>query len=145
MFSTCEDDIKNRVIVIAEDIDLRVLYGLKYANTLSNDVIVFGTFTNDENEQNLRLHWSKIKSDVPLVLRYSPDGGIIAPLLEFIHSSEYGIGADEIVTIVLPRLMVTKWWHRLLYSQASRYIERRLSEYKQIMVEVVHVQLEGGV
>lgn len=144
MFNTCEEEIKSRVIVIVEDIDLRASYGLKYAKTISEDLIVFTTFTNDEDEQNMRLHWSKLKADVPLVLRYSPDGGIITPLLNFLHSSEYGIGADEFVTIIIPRLVVARPWHKLLHNQSSRYMERRLSEYKHIVVEVVPVQLDDN-
>jgi hypothetical protein len=121
---------------------LRALTALEHARTISKDIIVFATFSNPKDEQTLQLYWHEMRPDFPLVLRYSPDGGILAPLLDFLHSAEYGIGADEVVAVILPRLIDTRWWHRFLDNHVNRYIERRLSEYKEIKVEVVPVQLD---
>jgi hypothetical protein len=136
------EDCKNRVIIIAEDIDLRVIQAIKYAKMVSDDITVFGCTASEEGEQNLRARWDKINTGIPFVLCCSQDGGIADLLLEFIRSTEYGCAPVKTVTVILPRLLATGWWGRLLDNHVSKYIERRLLEHKQIIVEVLPVRLE---
>jgi hypothetical protein len=142
MFGNSNRDSTQRVIIVANHIDVRVLYAIRYSRTISDNITVFGTLSDEADVLDLRLRWEKIGTGIPLVMRYMPDGGVVEPLLEFIQSDEYGCRPDEVVTVVLPRLVVTKWWQNLLHNHASSYIERRVSEYRQIKAVILPVQLE---
>jgi hypothetical protein len=142
VFGLLNRDSMQRIIIVANHIDVRVLYAIRYARIISDNITVFGTLSDEEEAQNLRLHWEKIGTGIPMVIRFIPDGGVVEPLLEFIQSDEYGCQPDDVVTVVLPRLIVTKWWQNLLHNHASRYIERRVSEYKQIKAVILPVQLD---
>lgn len=129
----------DRVIIIAEDIDLRVMKALQYAKTISDTITVFGVATEEKDDKDRFMVWAGMDTGVPYVLRFSPDGGIVDPLLDFIQSAEYGYWPDETVTVILPRLVENNWWHRLLDNHVSKYIERRLSQHKQIIVKILPI------
>jgi hypothetical protein len=133
---------KERVIVIIQDIDLRALTALRYAKTVSDDITVFCAVTNEADADSLQSHWEKLGTGIPLELNCRADGATVEPLLEFIRSDTFACQPDELITVLLPRLVVTKWWHRLLHNQDNRAIERGLSGMEQINVVVLPVRLQ---
>lgn len=146
MLNSSVDNFRNRVIVIAQqDIDLRVLFALKYARTISDDVTLFGVVACNEEERNLKMSWEKKMTGIPIVLRCSPDGEIVDHLLDFIRSGEYGFANDEMVTVILQRLVAKKWSHGLMHDRAGDFIERRLSKQDRIVTVILPFHLDDDV
>lgn len=133
---------RERIIVVAEELDRRVLLALRHARKMSDDVCVFGVFVDASQEQELRRCWSTMAPEVPLVLKPSENGSVAEPLLEYLLSLNSLCDDEPIVTVVLPRLIGANWWSRLLRADNSKYLERRLNQ-EDYFVEVFPVYLKS--
>ncbi len=133
---------KERIIVVAEELDRRVQLALRHAKKMSNEVSVFGVFSNASQEQQLRQRWSTMAPEVPLVLKPSDSGSVAEPLLEYLLSLNSLCDDDPVVTVLLPRLIGANWWSRLLRNDNSKYLEHRLME-EEFMVEVFPIHLKS--
>lgn len=137
MYSITTENIKSRAIIVAEGIDSRVFSALDYARAISNDIIVFCTAIEEEEQVLLRARWGKANNGIPLVFRCSADAGIVSPLLHYIQSNEYARLPGDRVTVILLRLISPKRWQRLLDNHITRYIERQLCNQDQIAVALL--------
>jgi amino acid transporter len=132
---------RNRVIVPIESINKSSIRALRYAKTISDNVTAFSVTIDDESEKKLRNHYSKIITDIPLIIKYSPFRKVIDPLLEFIKSEEYNYQPGDIITVILPQFSVRKWWQKILHNGTRVYIERELMKHKHIVVSTMPLQL----
>jgi hypothetical protein len=82
-----------------------------------------------------------LKTDIPLIVKYSPYRKVVEPLLEFIKSAEYEYKKGDIITVVLPQFTVRRWWHKFLHNQTRVYIEKELLKHKHIVVATIPLQL----
>lgn len=133
---------RNRVIVPIESINKSSVRALRYARTISDNVTAFSVAIDEEGERKLREHYSKIKTDIPLKVKYSPYRKVIEPLLEFIKSEEYNYRPGDIITVMLPQFAVRKWWQKLLHNGTRLFIERELMKHKHIVVSTMPLQLK---
>jgi hypothetical protein len=133
---------KEQIIVVAEELDRRVLLALRHTKKLSDEVSVFGVFSDAAQEHELRQRWSTMAPEVPLILKLSDNGGIAEPLLDYLLSME-GLCIDGPgMVVLLPRLIAANWLSRLLRMDNSKYLERRLAE-EGFAVEVFPIQLKS--
>jgi hypothetical protein len=139
-----DSENKNRVIVLINDIDLLAVKALRFAKTISDDITAFSVVVDESAEISLRMRWNKINTDIPCVIRSMPDGRVVNPLLEFINSREFDYLPSDMITIVLPRLIISSRWHSFLHKDRSRYIERQLLKHKDIVVFVMPFYLAYG-
>lgn len=136
-------NFKERVIVVAEALDRRVLLALRHAKTMSEDVLVFGTFADEEEEPTLRQRWERMAPGVPLLLRHTPEGGVAEPLVQYLHAELDAQPEGPSLTVLLPRLIGAHSWGRLLGVDNSKYVERRLLALPDVHVEVYPIRLQG--
>jgi hypothetical protein len=132
---------KNRTIVLLKDIDRVSMQELQFAETMSNDITVFCVVNDEDSKTKLTTHWDKLNIGIPLVIRTIPDRRVVEPLLEYIHSTEFGYQPGCEITVILSRYDVSKWWQKLLHNGASIAIERQLLMHKYINVVVLPFQL----
>lgn len=142
LLDVSKDHYRNRVIVPVESVNKSSLRALRYAKTISDNVTAFSVVIDDESEKKLRSHFSKIKTDIPLVVKYSPYRKVIEPLFEFIKSEEYNYQPGDIITVMLPQFAVRKWWQKLLHNGTRVSIERELMKHKHIVVSTIPLQLK---
>lgn len=135
------DHYRNRVIVPIQSINKSSVRALRYARTISDNVTAFSVTIDDEAEQKLKNNYGKIKTDIPLIVKYSPYRKVIEPLLEFIKSEEYDYKPGDIITVILPQFAVKKWWQKLLHNGTRIFIERELMKHKHIVVSTIPLQM----
>lgn len=133
---------RERIIVVAEELDRRVLLALRHAREMSDEVSVFGVFFDAAQEQQLRQRWGTMAPEVPLILKPSENGGLAETLLEYLLSMNSLCADEPSVTVLLPRLIGANWWSRLLRNDNSKYLERRLME-EEFVVEVFPIHLKS--
>jgi hypothetical protein len=137
---------RNRVIIIVEEIDLRIIYAIRYARTVSSDITVCCITQSDDDNASLRESWGELGIGFPLVILRSPDGSVAGPLLEYIQTEDFGCNPDELVTVALVRLITARQWHKVLHRRAFGAIERRLLESGRVAVMVVpYALIDDGV
>ncbi len=133
---------RNRVIVPIDSVNRSSVRSIRYANTISDNVVVFSVAIDHEAEQKLRETYELLHTDIPLVIKYSPYRKIVEPLLEYIASEEYKYETGDIITVLLARFEVKKWWHHLLHNQTHLLITRKLLKHKHIVVSTIPLQLK---
>ncbi len=131
----------NRVIVPIESINKSSIRALRFAKTISDNVVAFTVSIDEESAKETREKYGHLKTDIPLIVKYSPFRRVVDPLLKFIESAEYDYAKGDMITVILPQFSVKRWWHRVLHNQTRVFIERELLKHKHIVVAVMPLQL----
>lgn len=76
--------------------------------------------------------WDNLFPDVCLIVLESPYRSITQPLLEFIDEI-HDEHPDGIITVILPELVPSKWWHHLLHNNTALFIKGLLLFKKGIV------------
>lgn len=132
----------NRVIVPIESINRSSLRALKYAKTISDNVIAFSVCIDTEAEKKIKEKYNALNLEIPLVIKYSPFRRVVDPLLKFIESAEYDYAEGDMITVILPQFVVKKWWHKILHNNTRYFVEKELLKHKHIVVSVMPLQLK---
>lgn len=133
---------RNRVIVPVESINKASMRALKYAETISENVVAFNVSIDEETGEKVKQRFALLRSKIPLYVKYSPYRKIVDPLLEFIESEEYNYKKGDMITVILPEFEVKRLWQRILHNGTGRYVSRRLLKYKHIVVSTMPLQLK---
>ena len=132
----------NHVIVLFESVNKSSLRAMKYARTISDDIVAFNVSIDQESANDLKDRYEQLGSEIPLIIKYSPYRMIIEPLLEFIESKEYNRKQGDMITVILPQFVVKKWWQKILHNNMRYYIEKELLKHKHIVVSVMPMPLK---
>ncbi len=124
-----------------ESINRSSLRALRYARTISENVVAFSVAIDDESAKKIKEKYDALNIDIPLITKYSPFRRVVDPLLKFIESAEYDYQNGDMITVILPQFAVKKWWHKILHNNTRYYIERELLKHKHIVVSVMPLQL----
>lgn len=133
----------NHIIVPIESINHSSVRALKYAKTISDNIIAFNVAIDEEAANELRVKYEKLNSGVPLIVQFSPYREIVDPLLKFIASEEYAYKNGDIITVILPQFKVNKWWHNILHNNTEYFIRKQLLKHKHIVVSTIPLQLKN--
>jgi hypothetical protein len=88
----------------------------------------------------IRRDWERWGEGAPLVVRKSPYRSLMEPLLDYIEEV-HTQGPDDFVTVVLPELVPSRWWHHLLHNQRALLIKGALLFQPNTVVISVPYQL----
>ncbi len=136
------DVYRNRVIVPVESLNKASIRALRYARTISENVMAFNVSTDEEQGKKMRERFSALNTDIPLIIKYSPFRKVVEPLIKFIESAEYDFQKDDIITVILPLFVVKTWWHNILHNHTRLFIERELLKHRHIVVATMPLQMK---
>jgi hypothetical protein len=78
---------------------------------------------------------------VPLVVLPSPYRSLVRPLMTYIDELDR-LYDDDVLTIILPEFIPSKWWQHLLHNQTALLIKATLLFSKGRVVTSVPYHLE---
>jgi hypothetical protein len=104
--------------------------------------MAFTIAVDEESEEKIRKNYDRLKTDIPLIIKYSPFRKVVDPLLRFIQSEEYDYKPWDMITVILPQFSVSRWWHRILHNRTRVFIERELMKHKHIVVSTIPLQMK---
>ncbi len=134
---------RNRVIVPISGINKASIRALRYASTISDNVVAFNVAVDEEDAKKVAERFKLLDSDIQLITKYSPFRRVVDPLLKYIDSTEYDYQKGDIITVILPQFVVRSWWNKILHNQTRLFIERELlKHYKHIVVSTMPLQLK---
>lgn len=134
------DPVKHTVIVPVSGIHRGVLEALRYAVSISNDVRACYVELDTAATERMLEEWNKWAPHVPFVVLKSPYRSVVQPILKYLDDVE-SISHDDLVTVVVPEFVTTKWWHRLLHNQSALFIRTALLFRKGKVVTSVRYHL----
>lgn len=141
-FNVETETYKNRVICPIQSINKASLRALKYAKTISDNVVALCIATDEEEGKEMKEKYEAYNTGIPLIVKYSPYRKVVDPLIRFIESEEYEYNRGDMITVMLAQFNVKRWWHVFLHNQTKVFIERELLKHKHIVVAVMPLQLK---
>ena len=136
------DVYRNRVIIPIESINKASIRALRYARTISDNVIAFNVSIDEEQGKKIREKYDLMNTDIPLIIKYSPFRKVVDPLLRLIESEEYDYQKGDIITVILPQFVVKSWWNKILHNRTRVFVERQLLKHKHIVISTMPLQLK---
>ncbi len=133
----------NRVIVPLDSVNRASVRALRFAKTISENVVAFHVSINEENAQRVKEQYAMLNTGIPLTVKYSPTKTIVDSLSRYIESVEYDYKKGDMITVLLPQFVTKKWWHSLLHNRSTRFIKSELLKHKHIVVMTMPLQLKG--
>jgi amino acid transporter len=141
-------EIQNTVVVlVGPKVHLAVIQALAYAKSLRPDFLhAVSVISDREQAERLREQWDRFDFDVPLDIVDSPFREITEPVLEYLDRLDERWSSD-VITVVIPELVVRHWWQQLLHNQTALWLKARLLFRSGTVVTSVpaHVLDEGKV
>lgn len=133
---------QSHVIVPVASLNAMVVKALRYAQSISTNVVAFHVAVDEAESDKLRKKWDKLNTDIPLVIKLSPYREVIKPLNDYIKSKEYASQSGDTTTILLPQFIVPKWWHVALHNNTGLLITNALLENRNIVIAVLPFHIE---
>jgi amino acid transporter len=123
----------NTVLVLVGDLHRGVVTALQYALTLSASPKAVYVETDPDRTRRLEEKWGKWGMGVPLIVLSSPYRSILGPLIEYIDTIQR-LGANHVVTLVLPEFLPARWWQQILHNQTALLIKGTFLFRKNVVI-----------
>jgi hypothetical protein len=127
-------------LVLVSGIHRDVIPALEFAPMIDHTTALHVNM-EDEATAQLQAQWRKWGCGVPLEILPSPYRGLIQPVLHYIDELD-ARDPNDILTVIVPEFIPTKWWHHLLYHQTALLLKAALLFRKNTIVVSVPYHLE---
>jgi len=128
---------RHRVIVPIGGVHQGTLRALQYARAVSDDVTAVYVALDPVEEEKLRQRWERWGDGVRLHIIQSENRLLIEPLLGYIEDIAGQRQPNEMITVVVPEFVPTRWWHNLLHMQTALILQLGLLEFRDITITEV--------
>lgn len=117
---------RHTVVVLISSVHRGVIPALQYGLSLTPDNITAVHVQLDEDKTDkLRAKWEQWGSGIPLVILPSPYRSLSRPLMQYIDKLEQQYD-DDVMTIIVPEFVPSRWWQYLLHNQTALLIKAML-------------------
>lgn len=134
--------LHHTVCVLVPNVHRGVIPALEYARSLSSDVR--GVYVEIEPTETAKVQekWARWASDIPLVVLDSPYRALIGPVLGYLDEVE-AEREDDVVTVILPEFVTSKWWEKLLHNHNGLLLKFALLGKRGVVVTNVRYHLDA--
>ena len=119
----------NTVVVLVSGVHRSSMQAIAFAKSMHPDRLVCATACDEDQAAFLMADWQRFgvrnKLDVELTVIDSPYREVTKPLLAFLDELRAQFPNDN-TTIILPELVVDRWWEQLLHNQSALALKARL-------------------
>jgi len=133
-----------KVILPISGIHKGSLAALEYARTISNDISVVYVEESPEQVEKINQRWDSLDLPYPLVIIDSPYRELMHPLVAYIEDLARGVAEDEIITVVVPEFIPSRFWQNLLHMQTAALLRWALRHLRGVVVVDVPYQVEDS-
>ncbi|MGE5707491.1 MAG: APC family permease [Bacteroidota bacterium] len=106
----------SKTIVLVGSINRASAQIIRYAQTLSTDVVALHVTDELETAHRLRQKWANQGLSIPLVILESPYRSLVSPVMAYLDNLETE-QLETPVTIILSAIVPRHWWEYLLHNQ----------------------------
>jgi amino acid transporter len=134
--------LNHTVVVLVGGVHRGVLEALAYARSLNPQHLVAVTVVSDEEEQEaMELAWIGHVAEESLDIIFSPYRELSRPILRFLDEID-ARWDNDIVTVLIPEVVVKRWWEQLLHNQTALFLKGRLLFRRGVVVTSVPYHLD---
>ena len=132
------------IVVLVGRVHRATLSALAYAKSLTPDrLVAMSVVTGPEEAEEIQKQWTEHHIEVPLEIKLSPYRDLTGSVVEFIDELDRA-HENDIVTVILPEFVLTKWWEQLLHNQSALLLKARLLFRRNTVVVSVPYHIEHG-
>jgi hypothetical protein len=130
------------VLIPVAGVNAATARAVSYATSIDAAAVEALFFSSERGEETeIARDWMDWNMGVPLTIVDAPFRDLSGPLLEEIRRRTYQPGT--VVTVVLPELVVARWWEHLLHNQTTLFMKRLLLFEPGVVVTSVPFHLAG--
>jgi amino acid transporter len=134
---------RHTAVVLISGVHRGVVPAVQYALSIAPDNVTAVYVDMDpEVTAKLKEKWKQWGSGIPLAVLASPYRSLIRPLMAYIDEIDAQYD-DDVLTIILPEFVPSKWWQHLLHNQTALLIKATLLFSKGKIVTSVPYHLEN--
>lgn len=137
-----QEDITHIIVVPIASLNKATLATLKYARSISEDVIALNVSTDKNSIEKLKIRWKELDTDILLVTKYSTYRTVITPLLNYIHKIANATAKNEKITVMIPEFMTHTSLGKVLHNHTGFIIRESLLRNKNVIVSTYPYHLE---
>jgi len=134
------DEIHHLILVAVASLDLSSMRALAYAASLQQPVLALHVSPAEEEAERFGEYWRTWGDHLPLEVVVSPYRAIAAPMVNYIESL-HRLRPELTLTVILPELVVRRWWQRALHNRTAPRLRRALRPLPKIVVTTVPFHL----
>jgi hypothetical protein len=137
------EPVQSIVLIPVSAVHAATARAVSYAMSLNATEVEAVFFAADpEDQQQVIEDWVTWRMAIPLSIVDAPFRDLTNPMLEEVrrHTSRPG----TVVTVVLPELVVHRWWEHLLHNQSALFLKRLLLFEPNVVVTSVPFHLQPG-
>ncbi|ACV61998.1 conserved hypothetical protein [Desulfofarcimen acetoxidans DSM 771] len=134
--------VRHKIIVPIASLTNVVANTVDYGKTLSDDIKAVHVSTDSAITEKLQIKWAIWNPGVELLVLNSPFRSVFEPLIEYILKVEDSKSDDEVITVLIPEFVTTKWWHRFLHNQTGLILQNALVIRSNVIVTTVPYHLK---
>ena len=110
------------VVVPVAGINKSVVNSLRYASTISDNVLAVHVATDESTAEKTKISWKEMGWDVPFEVVPSPYRALFNPLFLFLHEKRKKLtqsDPESLLVVVVPEFVYHHWWEYLLHSETA--------------------------
>jgi amino acid transporter len=130
-------------IVPITDLNGIAFESLAMARSFSPTVIAVHICDDPAHVATLRAKWNAWGNHVPLTIIDTPYRSYIRPLLAYLDAIDRQ-RPDDTLVVVVPELVLDRWWHNLLHNQTALRLKAALLFRRRTVVMNVPYHIEPG-
>jgi amino acid transporter len=121
-----DEVVHHTVVVLVAGPTRPALHAIRYARAMRPDHLFALTVVQDgERRADLERAWGEVGLDVPLEIIEDDYRDITGPIEAFLTRTDARWAGDTL-TVVIPELVVHRWWEHLLHNQVALMLKIRL-------------------
>jgi amino acid transporter len=121
-----DEVVHHTVVVLVAGPTRPALHAIRYAQAMRPDHLFALTVVQDgERRADLERAWGEVGLDVPLEIIEDDYRDITGPIEAFLTRTDARWAGDTL-TVVIPELVVHRWWEHLLHNQVALMLKIRL-------------------
>jgi amino acid transporter len=133
---------RHTALVLVSGMHRGVIPALEFARSLAPDnTTALYVDLDAEAAAKVRAKWKQWGGDVPLEILPSPYRSLVGPILRYIDELDARY-QDDVLSVILPEFIPSKWWQHLLHNQTALTIKAALLFRKGVVVISVPYHLE---
>jgi hypothetical protein len=130
-----------RLVIMVGGIDRAVLHAVAYARALDTDVEAVHITDDLSRGKQLLERWDNMQIGVRLVLLYSPVRSTAHALMRYLDLIQREAESPCLVTVVLPEVQPTRWWHPLVHNYFAWRLKWTLLFRENVVVTSVPYEI----
>jgi len=131
----------NRVLLLISGVHRGVLHALRYARSFSGDITAVYVAADPLEMEMLKKKWAIWGDGVRLHIIESPYRRLLEPVIAYIDKMADQLGPYEMLTVVVPQFVPSRWLHSGLHMNTASLLRKVLLKRQDIVIMEVPYQL----